>query len=432
MKPKGLVIATVLLAALAGLIWWSNKTHSGTPADNSIKLLTAPAEDIEALRIKRISGEDIQLRRETGGEWTMVQPKQLSADQDVVAAMITTVATLTADHLIEEKPADLKTFGLQIPVLEVTVTRKGGKSQELLIGDETPSHSNAYAKLANDPKVYTVAAAVRGHLDKGVEDIRDKRLLQFDPEKLTRVELQAKGPAVEVGKSGEGQWQIIRPRPLRADNAEVNSFVEKVREAKLDPLGLPEDAAKSFASATRVALVSLTDAGGTHTLEIRKDKENNYFAKSSSAGTFKTYPETGDALAKGLDDFRDKKLFDFGFSDPTKLEIKNVTYVKSGDKWMEGQKALDGASVQSLIDKLRDLSASSFAESGGGEPAFQATVTSDGGKRVERVSITKQGTKYFAKREGEPSNYVLDATAVEDLQKAAADVKPATPEPAKK
>ncbi len=431
MKPKGLVIATVLLAALAGLIWWSNKTHSKS-ADNSIKLLTAPAEDIQALRIKRISGEDIQLRREDGGEWTMVQPKQLPADQDVVAAMITTVATLTADHLIEEKPADLKTFGLQIPVLEVTVTRKGGKSQELLIGDETPSHSNAYAKLANGAKVYTVAAAVRGHLDKGIEDIRDKRLLQFDPEKLTRVELQAKGPAVEFGKSGEGQWQIIRPRPLRADNAEVNSFIQKVRDAKLDPLDLPEDAAKKFASATRVALVSVTDAAGTHTLEIRKDKENNYFAKSSSAGVFKTYPDAGDALAKGLDDFRDKKLFDFGFSDPTKLEVKNATYVKSGDKWMEGQKPLDGASVQNLIDKLRDLSASSFAESGGGEPVFQATVTSDGGKRVERVSITKLGTKYFAKREGEPSIYVLDATAVEDLQKAVADVKPATPEPAKK
>ena len=59
-------------------------------------------------------------------------------------------------------------------------------------------------------------------------------------------------------------------------------------------------------------------------------------------------------------------------------------------------------------------------------------VTSNNGKRVEKVTIRKQGTQYFAQRENEPSIYELDAKAVEDLQKAAADVKEAAPEPAKK
>jgi hypothetical protein len=59
-------------------------------------------------------------------------------------------------------------------------------------------------------------------------------------------------------------------------------------------------------------------------------------------------------------------------------------------------------------------------------------VTSNDGKRVEKVSITKQGNQYFAQRENEPSIYELDSQAVDDLQKAAADVKEAAPEPAKK
>ncbi len=50
-------------------------------------------------------------------------------------------------------------------------------------------------------------------------------------------------------------------------------------------------------------------------------------------------------------------------------------------------------------------------------------MTSNSGKRVEKVTITKQGDQYFAKREGEPSIYELDGKAVEDLQKAASDVK---------
>jgi hypothetical protein len=183
-----------------------------------------------------------------------------------------------------------------------------------------------------------------------------------------------------------------------------------------------------FAGAGKVATATVTDAAGSQTLEIRKDKDKNYFAKSSVVeGAWKTSAETGDALGKGLDDFRNKKLFDFGFSDPSKIELKNAAYTKTGDKWMSGPKAMDNATVQALIDKLRDLSATKFSEKGGGTPVFEATVTSNDGKRVEKVTVSK-GDRYFAKRENEPSIYELDAATVEDLQKAAADVKEAAPE----
>ena len=112
--------------------------------------------------------------------------------------------------------------------------------------------------------------------------------------------------------------------------------------------------------------------------------------------------------------------------------MKGATYTKSGDKWMSGAKTMDNATVQNLIDKLRDLTATKFADKAAGDPVFDATVTSNDGKRVEKVTIRKQGTDYFAQREGEPSIYVLDAKAVDDLQNAASAVKEAVPEPAKK
>ena len=99
---------------------------------------------------------------------------------------------------------------------------------------------------------------------------------------------------------------------------------------------------------------------------------------------------------------------------------------------MSGAKTMDNGSVQNLIDKLRDLAATKFSEKGGGTPVFEATVTSNNGKRVEKVVISKQGNQYFAQREGEPSIYELDGKAVEDLQRAAADVKEALPEQPKK
>ena len=90
---------------------------------------------------------------------------------------------------------------------------------------------------------------------------------------------------------------------------------------------------------------------------------------------------------------------------------------------------MDNTTVQTLIDKLRDLSAIKFVERGGGDPVFEASVTSNSGKRVEKVVVLKQGNNYFAQREGEPSIYELDGKAVEDLTKAAADVKEAAPAP---
>ena len=73
-----------------------------------------------------------------------------------------------------------------------------------------------------------------------------------------------------------------------------------------------------------MAPAQVTDNSGSQTLEVRKDKDNNYYARSSAvAGVYKVASDTGEGLNKGLDDFRNKKLFDFGFSDPSKLEIKN-------------------------------------------------------------------------------------------------------------
>jgi hypothetical protein len=439
MKPTGLLIAAAVLVVLAGGIWWSNKKEASASksTDTSTKILTIPDDQIAAIRVRKLTGEVQGLKRD-GGRWALDEPKKMSADQDTAGAMASALSSLSADKVIDDKTTDLKPYGLTVPTLDVTVTRKDGKSDELLIGDDTPTGSGAYAKLARDPRVFTVSSFTKTSLDKTSDDLRDKRLMTFDSDKVTRVELQAKGQSVEFGKNGQNEWQIVKPRPLRADNSLVDSLVSKLKDAKMDLTGSQADVAKDFAGAAKVATATLTDSGGSQSLEIRKDKDKNYYARSTAVeGVYKIPADLGDAMDKSLDDFRNKKLFDFGFSDPTRLEIQNgagpaVVYTKSGDKWMTGAKTLDNSSVQSFIDKLRDLSATKFADNSAGETVFTATVVSNDGKRMEKVSIAKQGSQYFAKRENEPSIYELDGKAVDDLKLAASSVKEAAPQPAKK
>jgi hypothetical protein len=153
-------------------------------------------------------------------------------------------------------------------------------------------------------------------------------------------------------------------------------------------------------------------------------------AKSSVVdGAYKVESSLGQALDKGLDDFRKKKLFDFGFTEPTKIEMhsgaKAYFLSKGGADWWSNGKKMDAGSVQEIVAKLRELAAGKFVDSGFANPTIDVTVTSDDGKRVERVSIAKSGDSYTAKRENEPTLYRLDLTSVDALKTAADDIKPA-------
>ena len=293
--------------------------------------------------------------------------------------------------------------------------------------------------LGGDPRLFTMSSFNKGNFDKASKDLRDKRLMTFDQDKISRLELTAKKQTIEFGRINQNEWQILKPKPLRADGWQVEDLVRKLAGANMDPAVSDEDAKKAaaaFASGTPVAIAKVTDAGGTQTLEVRKNKDD-YYAKSSVVeGIHKVPKDLGEGVDKSMDDFRNKKLFDFGFNDPNKIEYKDAgksaSYEKSGDKWTSGGKPMDSTSVQAFIDKLRDLAASKFVETGFTTPAIEITVVSNEGKRTEKMQISKSGDNFIARREGEPALYQIDAGPVNDLREAASGVKEAVAEAKKK
>jgi hypothetical protein len=443
MRLRGLMIATVVMVALAAGLYFSNKQKSAEaakpPADASPKILALTDSEVSKVDLKKKDAPETVLEKNNAGKWQLTAPKQFLADQETVGQLVTSASTVASDRVVEDKATDVSAYGLKAPSLEVDVTTKAGKTSKLKIGDDTPTNSGAYAMLEGDPRVFTVASYVKSGLDKSVNDLRDKRILTFDQDKLSRVELVAKKQDMEFGRDKD-QWQIVKPKPLRADGLQVEELIRKLKDAKMDLTVSDEDAKKAasaFASGTPVATVKATDASGTQQLEVRKSKDD-YYAKSSAVdGIHKVTADLGAGLDKGLDDFRNKKLFDFGFNDPNKIEMHNngktYAFQKTGEDWFSNGKKLDSTSVQSLLDKLRDFSASKFVDfTAVAAPSIDLTVTSNDGKRVEKVLISKQGSDYVAKRESEPSLYGLDAKTVDDLSKAASDVKEAPPSSKKK
>lgn len=435
MQGRGLTLTAIVLAILAGLLWWSNrekaKEASKPPADVSPKILSLAGSDIQKIELKKRGGDDTVIQKNGSGKWEMTAPETYGVDQETANTLASAATTVNSDKLVDDKPTDLKQFGLDNPAIEADITQKNGKTSKLLIGDDAVGGSGTYAKLASDPKVYTIATYTKSSFDKAPKDLRDKRLLTFDQDKLSRLELIAKKDDIEFARSKD-EWQILKPKPLRADGLQVEELIRKLKDAKMDLNVSDEDtkkAAANFASGTPVATVKATDNSGTQELQIRK-KGDDYFAKSSAvAGIQKAPADLGTGVDKSLADFRNKKLFDFGFNEPNKIEMhasgKTYSFQKSGEKWTSGGKDMDNTSVQGFLDKLRDLSAASFVDSGFTAPVIDLSVTSNDGKRVEKVLISKAANNYIAQRENEPSLYQLDGKTVDDLVHAASDVKAA-------
>ena len=434
MRSKGLLTATFLLLVLSGVIWWSNKkaaTADKTPVETTaVKLVNLPEDQIQNIEIKKRTGETVKLQR-NDSKWLIAEAEPLRADADAVSSMLSTLSSLSSDRTVEEKASSLEQYGLTQPAIELNITDKNKKTAKLLIGDDTPAGTAVYANIAGDARVFAVSSYKKNSFDKSANDLREKRLLPLDSDKVSSIELTAKKQTIAFRRSKD-EWQIVKPKPSRADRSQVEELLRSLRDAKMDLSGSEDEkkASTAFGAGTPFATVRVTDVSGMQELQVRKNKDDYYAKSSAVTGIYKIASGTGTGLDKGLNDFRNKKLFDFGFAEPEKIEIhdgsKSYFLTRSGSDWWSNGTKMDASTVSTLVDKIRELSASKFAETGFAATVLDVTTTSDGGKRMEKVMLAKNGDKYLAKRENEPALYELNASAVTELQKSAADLKPAS------
>lgn len=443
MKLRGLLFASAVLAVLLGALYWSNRHKTSEDAtvkaspDAAPKILSLDQTAVTRLVIQRKDQPELAVARDTSGIWQITAPKSLAADKDSVSSLLSLVSPLNSDRLIEEKASDLSRYGLSAPVLEVDITLKDNKTQKLLVGDQTPSGNAYYAALAGDPRLFTIASYNKSGLDKTADDLRDKRLVTADFDKVSQIELINQKPDKKqdiVFAREKEAWQILKPKPYRAETYQVENLIRSLKDAKMENKADEEEDVNAavFKSSAPFVTAKISGASGTQELEIRKAKDDYYAKTSILPGVYKVPAAVGTGLDKPLDDFRNKKLFDFGYQDPNKVEIhdgaKSYFLTRSGsDWWGPDGKKLDDSSVQALLGKLRDLSADKFPDSGFTSTALEITVTSNDNKRAEKVLVARNADNYIAKRENEPALYELAPSAVTDLQKAATELKPATP-----
>ncbi len=441
MKANPLLIAAAVLAAL-GIAVWRTRENPPPDEDAAPALVKLEEEAIQEVAVTRAGRDTIAVVRGDGGEWGFGGGIDIPADDSSIGFMITSLASLNADRVVSENVLDWSPYELEDPALKVAYKLKEGAGGEVWFGKDTPTGSGVFARLKDDPRLFTVYSYNKSSFEKELFDLREKKLLQVDDDTISRVIVSAAGREIEFGKSG-GDWRILKPRPLRADNFTVGDLVRAARTAEMTAVLAEEESGGGYSFRRPLAVVEIVDDAGWHELTVARDGDAYYAKSSDQDGVYEVSSTLAESFDKPLDDFRNKKIFDFGFADPARVEVRAgpnaVVIAREEDKWLlrsDGGRELEGEKVQTLLDGLRNLAALEFpsdnasdrARYGLDRPAIEAEVTPSGDDAEPEKAVVSSPEKerVYAARAGEPSIYEVEKAPAEDIRRAVEDIlKPA-------
>jgi len=212
------------------------------------EIFNIPVFEVQALSLQMrnpeaVGDSDLKVRiARTNSGWMFESPLTAEANASQVS---NTINTLTAARVVEFKSletGDPVLQGLEDPTMRITL--HGNKRQQtLIIGNKITANGrdvfpSYYARIENNPTVFTVEAITFDRLRKAEEILRERSILNFKPENLTSIDLSEGELMVRLQKLETGNWQIIESnkeagiQPYRTDSTIVAKLIENLKNLR--------------------------------------------------------------------------------------------------------------------------------------------------------------------------------------------------------
>ena len=402
----------------------------------------------------QVTGLEIATRDDTlalepvDGVWKLTRPVALGADRDAVNDFLEKLGAAKVKEFVTDGPPALAAYGLDRPW---RVTLYTGKDKEragrgLLFGKVDDAKKGVYAMRAGESSVLLVPEEVWTALPKNVAVVRNKVVVPFDRDKLTRLQVESpQGPVTLVRE--QDKWRIAAPQALAADQAEVGGLLFKLQGLRAQGF-LSEDATgiPRFLGRPEVK-VTLTDAEGSKTVMLAASPEQRagqLMAYAAIAGRGPVVLVEGKALgelSRSVTDLRDRTVIaGLEPKDIKRVQVtvagKSIVLERTGDsEWrvVEPTKGTARAGkVEDLLYTLRGLKWKDLVAPGGEEPAKYGLDTPGVEIRLFRGDGTEMGSVLVGKQDAErlylktrnaPAIYAADAKQVGTLPKSVDDLK---------
>jgi hypothetical protein len=398
---------------------------------------TKPASEfrdpaILAFDRKNVTGLELATRDDTirleqaEGKWRMTTPARLAADADVLTGFLDKLQFGKVKEFVADRPRSLGPYGLDRPArVAITVGADKDRSpRALLLGRVDPQKQGVYAMRPGESSVLLIDEEIWKLFPKNVAVLRDKMVIAFDREKLTRIELSSPRGAVTLARDGE-QWKITAPLALPGDGPVIDGLVSRLRDLRAQAF-LPD------VRFTPVVKVSLWESGAAAPKVLtlapsgeRRGGQPSAYAAAGS-GTVLIEARTVGELSKSAQDLRDHMFYSsLDHRDVKRVRVtadgKTALFERTGEvgwRMLEPKSGpAKGPQVEDVVVTVTALRWNDIVAEGGDmktygldPPALSITLMKADGAELATVMVGKREGKQAYVRTKSPTVYTVDVT----------------------
>jgi len=224
--------------------------------------------DFELVSVRRfvVSRSDgvMTWQRDGDGEWTtIVAGNKTRGRKRYLDEMVRRVRVLRAAEFVPEaEVAAVQPF--DAPPRSIAVTLDDGDEQRVRIGRQLESRVYASSRLHDDAgeRVVLTDTTVLDLFAQSVFDLRDRRLLKFDPKRLGRLELESADVSITLVRPGK-EWGFPNPAAGTPDQQLVRRAFDAISELQYDRVldEAPADSASYGLSNAEIRLTIYDESG---------------------------------------------------------------------------------------------------------------------------------------------------------------------------
>ena len=450
MKPPEFWKTYAALAVAAGLgayIYFVESKKEEKPDKPKEKVVSLDKTKVKELTLANEGKEEVKLVKD-GTSWRLTAPEAAPADAKEAESLLSSLEGLEVDEVVTETPARLSEFGLDPPRSRVTVAPQGGAAQEVLFGRKTPDEGSVYAKQPGKPRVFTVPSYSASVFDKKPFDLRDRDILHVQRDAVRTLGVTGPEGAYALARDERGEWGFTAPLPTRAGRWSVDGLLGNLETLRMESVAAENatDLKKyGLDKPARTVRLGLAD-GNTKTLEIGGPAgDKKHYAREGGRTLVAVIPDaTVDALAKGRDDLRAKRLLEVSSFDVEGFDVESAgakkAYARSSAKDKDGLetskwkrtkpdgKELDTTKVQDALFLVGGVEVQEFVDKPAGlegygldRPVLKVTIR-EKDKPESSFEVGEKGGSYYARRAGDQSVLKLDPAKAAELLKKFAEV----------
>jgi hypothetical protein len=185
--------------------------------------------EVKELKLNNKQGS-VHLIKE-GDDWKILSPREVSADNISVNALIKKFASGIVKSVISEEMDNPRTFNLANPHYTIDFYLGEGRAHKQIIMSELVNNTSN-VKEDSRPQVMTVDSSFIGDIDKSFFDLRDKKIAAFDKNAVDSVVVSQGDSTLYFVKDTSSTWMLTGLQKVH--NWKMESFLNTINNLQAE------------------------------------------------------------------------------------------------------------------------------------------------------------------------------------------------------